>query len=83
MQSGQSITTIAAGFVNSPEFIADYQFASDPANFVTLLYANVLDRAPDAVGLANWTNSLNAGVLTRTQVVVGFSNSQEFINRVG
>jgi hypothetical protein len=82
MQSGVDITTIAAGFVNSPEFLADYGATSD-ISFVTMLYANVLDRAPDSSGLANWTNALNAGVLSRTQVVVGFSNSQEFINNLG
>jgi Domain of unknown function (DUF4214)/RTX calcium-binding nonapeptide repeat (4 copies) len=46
---------------------------------VTLLYQNVLGRAPDAGGLASWKNLLDAGTQTRTQVVTGFSESAEYI----
>ena len=45
---------------------------------MTLLYNNVLDRQPDAQGLANWVNTLNAGA-SRESVVNGFSESQEFM----
>lgn len=75
--AGTSFEEVAAGFVGSPEFAATYADLDD-SSFVQLLYANVLDRAADVVGLANWTARLEDG-MTRAQVVVGFSQSAEFI----
>src|SRR5690606_37428256 len=46
--------------------------------FVTLLYKNVLGRAPDERGLASWTGNLAAG-MSRAEVVMHFSESREFI----
>src|SRR5262249_16150232 len=40
-------------------------------------YRAVLDRNADAAGLANWTNQLNSGALSRLQVVQGIRNSTE------
>lgn len=73
-----SLEDVAAGFIGSPEFQAEYG-GSNNADFVTLLYDNVLNRAPDAGGLAHWTGQLDGGAMTRAQVVLGFSESQEFI----
>ena len=73
----QSLVQVARGFTNSAEFLQTYG-ATDNAAFVTLLYDNVLDRAPDAQGLANWTARLSGGDMTRQEVVVGFSESAEF-----
>ena len=50
--------------------------------FVQQVYGNVLDRAPDAAGLAYWTDRLSRG-MTRGQLMIGFSESPEFIARVG
>lgn len=69
---------VAEGFVESSEFQNDYGNLNNQ-DFVTLLYQNVLDREPEAAGLANWTGALDSGV-SRANVVVGFSNSQEFRN---
>ena len=44
---------LADFFAASPEFAATYG-ALDDAAFVTLLYNNVLGRAPDPAGLAGW-----------------------------
>jgi len=44
---------------------------------VVKLYNNVLNRDPDAGGLAFWVDQLNAGTLTRPQVLTGFSESAE------
>jgi Ca2+-binding RTX toxin-like protein len=76
LNSGTSLQTVVDGFVNSQEFQADYGALSNSA-FVTLLYNNVLHRAPDASGLSNWVTALNSGQDTRSQVVLGFSESQE------
>ncbi|MEO1554794.1 MAG: DUF4214 domain-containing protein [Pseudomonadota bacterium] len=69
--------TVVSGFTNSPEFNQTYGATDDQA-FVTLLYNNVLDRDPDAQGLANWTARLAQGEMSRAQVVQGFSQSSEF-----
>lgn len=42
------------------------------------MYTNVLGRSPDSVGLAYWTGQLNTGNKTRGQVMVGFSESNEY-----
>jgi Tol biopolymer transport system component len=76
-EGGQSLDSIAAGFVGSSEFQLKYGPLNNTA-FVTQLYRNVLDREPDAGGLAANVNALNAGALTRTQIVTGFSESAEF-----
>ena len=76
LKGGMSIEDAAGGFTNSPEFQAKYG-ALDDTQFATLLYGNVLDRAPDLGGLAYWLNLLGTGT-SRTEVVAGFSDSPEY-----
>lgn len=66
----------AEEFTRSAEFEARYG-SLDDAEFVDLLYRNVLGRPADAAGSAFWTDRLRAGS-TRGEVVVGFSESAEF-----
>ncbi|MEM1100406.1 MAG: DUF4214 domain-containing protein [Pseudomonadota bacterium] len=73
-----SLQGIADGFVGSAEFQAQYGGLSDSA-FVTLLYSNVLGRAPDAAGLQGWLDFIDQGG-SRAQVVTGFSESAEFVD---
>lgn len=80
LESGQSLETVASGFINSEEFQQKYGAATSAEEFVTLLYNNVLDRDPDPEGLNNWVNALESGINSRESTVVGFSESQEFIN---
>jgi len=70
---------IVPGFVNSPEFQARYGALSDEA-FITQLYNNVLDRDPDGTGLQGWLDFLALPENDRADVVLGFSQSQEFRN---
>jgi len=78
LAQGTSLVTIAAGFINSAEFQVRYPGVSqNPTAFITQLYANVLGRAPDAAGLANWVNALAAGAQSQAQVLAGFSESAE------
>ena len=72
----QSLKTVVAGFVGSTEFQSTYG-ALNNTQFVSLMYTNVLGRAPDAGGQSNWVNALNNG-MSRADVVVGFSDSAEF-----
>lgn len=78
LEAGATSTrAVAADFTDSAEFAQRYG-APDNAGFVTLLYANVLGRAPDAAGLNTWVGGLNSGALTRADAVLGFSDSAEF-----
>ncbi|MCF2903382.1 DUF4214 domain-containing protein [Octadecabacter sp. CECT 8868] len=73
---GVTLQQAANTFVNSAEFQKNYGELSD-AEFVTQLYQNVLDRAPDDRGLARWTGDLADG-LSRAEVVLGFTQATEF-----
>ncbi len=70
-----NLSQIADGFYNSSEFTQAYGNLDD-VGFTTLLYNNVLDRAPDAPGLNSWVNYLASGA-TRAEVLTGFSESLE------
>jgi hypothetical protein len=70
--------SIAGGFTQSGEFVAKYGSLSN-TQFVTQLYANVLDRAPDTAGLNSWLAELSAGQ-TREHVLIGFAESAEAIS---
>jgi hypothetical protein len=71
-----TLTQLADFFTASPEFAATYG-ALDDAQFVTLLYNNVLARAPDQAGLDGWVALLQGG-MSRGQVLLGFSDSAEY-----
>ncbi len=66
-------------FINSAEFRVRYGNLSN-ADFVRLVYQNVLKRDADDGGLAAWVNALNAGVISRNGMMLDFIRSQEFIN---
>lgn len=71
-----SLREIARFFVFSPEFVETYGELSD-ADFVDLLYINVMNRAGDAGGVAFWNEQLANG-MSRSEVVLLFSESPEF-----
>ena len=77
LANGRDYEDAIGGFVSSAEFQARYG-ATDSNGFVTLLYNNVLDRDPDAGGLAAWLDRLDAQGWSRPQVVAGFAQSLEF-----
>ena len=72
---GFALTRVAGNFIASPEFQSTYGNV-DNSQFVTLLYNNVLDRAPEDAGLAYHVNRLATGA-TRADVLIGFSESPE------
>jgi len=77
LSNGTALVDVIAGFTGSREFTNTYGDLDDAA-FVELLYRNVLDRASDADGAQGWLDVLAAGG-SRADVVLGFSESQEFI----
>lgn len=62
---GMTLQEIARSFFVQPETLAAYPPSMTTTEFVTQVYANALGRAPDAAGLAYWTNDLDTGVQTR------------------
>lgn len=74
----RDLEDVAKGFVASPEFTATYG-ALDSGGFVDLLYDNVLGRAADSAGRSGWIARMDEGGMSRAQVVIGFSESPEFV----
>ncbi|MDD2914925.1 MAG: DUF4214 domain-containing protein [Gallionella sp.] len=84
MDSGMTLTQAAGHFTQSAEFLIRYGTNPTDSVFVTGLYDNVLHRVPDPGGFTNWMNQLTAQVMTRAEVLVGFSESVEnHVNVVG
>ncbi len=69
---------ITAHFAVSDEFVATYGPAVTDEEFIDIIYANVLDRAPDAGGRAFWADQIATGAKTRAEVMLDFSWSPEF-----
>jgi hypothetical protein len=59
-RSGVSLGAISQAFAASPEFTNRYGALTN-AQFVALVYNNVLSRAPDAAGLAHWVGPARRG----------------------
>lgn len=66
---------VISGIISSAEFYASA--GGTNSGWVTELYQRLLGRAPDQGGLNHWVGELNAGRLTRPQVVLGFVQSAE------
>ena len=79
LNGGASLSGVIDGFIGSQEYATDYGSATTPTAFVTALYANTLNRAPDSAGLAYWVGQLSSGAETKEQVIEGFLGSAEFV----
>jgi len=76
-RSGVPLEAISQNFSNSPEFTTRYGSLTDE-QYITLVYQNVLGRAPDAGGFQYYLERLGDGRMTRGQMMIGFSESPEF-----
>ncbi|NNG23745.1 DUF4214 domain-containing protein [Telluria aromaticivorans] len=76
MDGGQALDQVAAGFTNSREFADLYGANASDAQFVELLYQNVLHRAAEGAGRDYWMGVL-AGDMPREHVLGLFSESAE------
>jgi Ca2+-binding RTX toxin-like protein len=76
LDQGFTLAQVASAFIASPEFQAKYGSNIDDTTFITLLYNNLLDRAPDADGLQFHLNEIASGQ-TRADVLGHFSESPE------
>jgi hypothetical protein len=77
LQGGMDESTLALNFLGSSEYTQAH--ASNDA-FVTGLYQDVLDRAPEAGGTTFWTGQLAAGA-SRGAVALGIMRSDEAFRR--
>lgn len=76
MDGGMSLGKVASNFVGSDEFKTLYGTAPTNAQFVDLLYDNVLHRKGDQAGIDFWVSSLAAGA-RRDDMLASFSESAE------
>lgn len=79
-EHGVSLDDIAWGFSNSPEFRSTYGESLSNSQFLTIVYANVLGRAPDPSGFQYWLNQMDLG-LSQSGVVRWVVANAEFIGR--
>lgn len=71
----QTPKQVASGFVFSNEM---KEKKLNDADFVTMLYNTMLNRAPEPAGLQDWVGRLQDKSFTREKVFDGFADSVEF-----
>lgn len=76
MDDGMALGKVASNFADSAEFKSLFGAAPTNAQFVDLLYNNVLHRKGDQAGIDFWINSLGAGT-RRDDMLASFSESAE------
>ena len=77
MDKGSSLTTVAAGFFQSPEFQRIYGANPNINTLITNFYTNVLKRTPDQAGFDYWANQINSGAITPAGALASFTESPE------
>jgi hypothetical protein len=77
MDAGSTLEQVALEFTQQPEFQALYGAAPSDTDFVTHLYSNVLDRAPDGAGFDYWVKLLAGHNVSREALLAAFSESPE------
>lgn len=78
MDRGMDLIEVAARFIDSGEFQSLYGSQPTDAEFLTKVYANVLQRAPDASGYGWWLGQLSTNPQkTWQKVLADFSESPE------
>lgn len=73
--SGLGLSQVSNAFAQSSEFTTTYGPLNN-ARFVTRVYENVLNRAPEPAGQAYWVGRLDTG-MSRGELMIGFSESAE------
>lgn len=77
MDAGVTLEQVAAGFATSAEFKSLYGANASDAQFVGLLYNNVLHRSAEGAGYDYWMKALTELHTPREQVLAFFSESAE------
>jgi hypothetical protein len=76
LDNGMDYLTMSKNFVESAEFKQLYGGNPNDVEFVTALYANVLQRNPDEQGLADHLTGIQQG-MSREQLLFNFATSYE------
>jgi len=77
-ENTNNLNAIANSFVISEEFTKLYGQTQSNQEYINLLYNNVLYRDADIPGENYWLEEMQKG-FTKADVLVSFSNSDEFI----
>ncbi len=77
MDNGVSLTAIAQGFIASPEFKGKYGTNPSYETYISLLYNNILGRAPDTAGMNYWVSNMRNGTDSPAVVLASFSEGYE------
>lgn len=77
MDKGIGLADMAAAFYSSDEFKGMYGANPSSSAFLTRLYENILDRAPDQAGYAFWLDKLDQRQVTMQELLPLFSESSE------
>ncbi len=77
MDNGQSLGSVASGFVTSKEFRDVYGASPSNREIVEKFYLNVLQRPGEKAGVDYWTEVLDKHQATLADVLAGFSESGE------
>ncbi|PXX39679.1 M57 family metalloprotease [Undibacterium pigrum] len=77
MDKGSSLTTVAAGFMQSKEFQTLYGANPSVDTFLTTLYKNILGRVPDQAGYDYWKNEISANRISFAGTLASFTEGQE------
>jgi hypothetical protein len=74
LKDGVSLKDIARSFFEQPEAAAAYPHGQSIEDFIATVYNNVLDRAPDAPGLAYWGGELGNGHVAKESFLLAIIN---------
>ena len=74
-RGGQTLNQVSQSFAQSAEFVGTYGNLNNN-QFVSLVYQNVLGRAPDTAGLTYWVGQL--ATISRGAMMAQFSESPEY-----
>jgi hypothetical protein len=81
MDHGQSLASVAQGFLDSAEYHKAYDGVTSNRELVTRYYENILHRTPDAGGLDFWAGVLDSKTAGTADVLASISDSAE--NKAG
>jgi hypothetical protein len=81
MDHGQSLASVAQGFLDSAEYHKAYDGVASNRELVTRYYENILHRSPDAGGLDFWAGVLDSKAAGTADVLASISDSAE--NKAG
>jgi len=83
LQQGRSLLDMTTGFYTSPEFTAradtDQNRTISPEELLNELYINTLGRQPDGDGYNWWLNELYSEDRSAPEVMLEFTQSDEFV----